>query len=132
MTSYTDEEFGTYCLRTSGIYGAEETPSSADLEWVVAQNESEIAMLGTIGLPIWNGSELSVPTEYRNPLARRCILAWIPSFGLVDIATATLAMRESERYLTVMAGPTVRTPSNLKANDAGVGRRRYYNPTTGQ
>ena len=132
MTSYTDEEFGTYCLRTAGLYGAEETPSSADLEWVVAQNESEIAMLGEIGLPIWNGSELSVPVEYRNPLARRCILGWLPSFGLIDIATATLAMREAERYLTIMASPKVRSPAALNTNDAGTGRYSRFNYSTGQ
>lgn len=130
MTNYTDEEFGTYSLRTAGLLGAEETASAADLEWVMSQNESEIMMLANINLPIWNGSNLSVPVEFRNPLARRCALAWLPSYGLIDLASATMAMREAERYLTMMAAPRLK-PLALNANDSGAGRRPLFNYTTG-
>lgn len=117
MTSLTDTEFGTYSLRTAGILGAEETATSADLEWVMSQNEAEIMTLSSINLPIWNGSNLSVPVEFRNPLARRCALAWLPSFGLIDLASATMAMREAERYLTLLSATRLK-PLELRTNDA--------------
>lgn len=88
-------------------------------------------MLASIGLPIWNGSDMSVPLEYLAPLSRRVSLAVAPSFGLTDTATASLAMREAERYLTMMAAPRGSTPLLLRTNDATGRRPVRFNYTTG-
>jgi hypothetical protein len=105
MTTYSQSDLATRVLRDLGLIGAEEVPSAADLQWSAETVGSEVALLGSIGLPIWNGSDLSVPLEYLAPLSRRIGLAVAPSFGLLDTASAQLAMREAERYLTVMANP---------------------------
>lgn len=105
MTTYTEDELATRILKDLGLIGAEETPSAADLEWAKETAASEIALLAALGLPIWNGSELSIPQEYLTTLSRRVGLAVAPSFGLTDSVTATQAMREAERQLTELAAP---------------------------
>src|SRR6185369_1157219 len=94
MTIYSQSDLATRVLRDLGLIGAEEVPSAADLQWSVETVGSEVALLGSIGLPIWNGSDLSVPLEYLAPLSRRVGLAVAPSFGLIDTASAQIAMRE--------------------------------------
>src|ERR1051325_5848341 len=84
MTIYSQSNLATRVLRDLGLIGAEEVPSAADLQWSVETVGSEGAILGSIGLPIWNGSDLSVPLEYLAPLSRRVGLAVAPSFGLID------------------------------------------------
>lgn len=123
MTTYTQADLATRTLKDLGLIGAEETPNAADLIWAEETVGSEVAMLGSIGLPIWNGSDLSVPLEYLAPLSRRIGLAIAPSFGLMDPASAQLAMREAERYLTVMASPRGGNPLPLRSNDAMPRRR---------
>ena len=118
MTTYSQSDLATRVLRDLGLIGAEEVPSAADLQWSEETASSEVALLSSIGLPIWNGSDLSVPLEYLAPLSRRIGLAVAPSFGLLDTASALLAMREAERYLTVMANPRGGQPLPLVANDA--------------
>lgn len=113
MTTYTDDEFATRVLKDLGMVGAEETPSSADLEWAKETAASEILMLNAIGLPIWNGSEVTVPQEYLTILSRRVGLALAASYGMIDIAAAQMAMREAERYLTILASPRT-TPLPLR------------------
>jgi hypothetical protein len=133
MTTYSQSDLATRMLKDLGLVGAEETPSAPDLEWAQETVGSEIAMLGTIGMPIWNGSDMAVPQEYLTPLSRRCGLAVAPSFGLMDAATAQLAMREAERYLTVMANPRAGKPLPLITNDAKPRRYNYgFNFSTGQ
>src|SRR5690349_10482814 len=100
MTTYTEAELATRTLHDLGLVAADETPSAADLAWTIETNASEVAMLSAIGIPIWNGSEISVPQEYFTILSRRCGLAVAPGFGLADLATAQMAMRDIERYLT--------------------------------
>lgn len=132
MTTYSQSDLATRVLKDLGLVGASETPSSADLAWSIETNASEIAMLSRIGIPIWNGSDMAVPGEYLTILSRRCGLAIAPSFGLTDIATAQLAMREAERYMTLMVGsPSIASPRLLKANDA-TGKAGWFNFTTGQ
>lgn len=108
MTTYTDDDLATRVLKDLGLVASEETPSSADLEWCKETNASEVGMMAAKGIPIWNGSETSVPQEYLTILSRRLGLAVAPSFGLTDLATATAAMELVERDLRRlgMTGPT--------------------------
>lgn len=124
MTTYSRSDLATRILKDLGLIGAEETPSAIDLEWAGETVDGEVALLGAIGLPIWNGSELDVPQEYLTPLSRRIGLALAPSFGLMSSADALASMREAERYLTIMANPSTR-PLLLVANDAAPGRGRF-------
>ena len=133
MTTYTDEELATRVLRDLGLYGAEETPSDADLQWTIETNSAEIASLSAIGIPVWNGSDLTIPQEYLTILSRRCGLAVAPSFGLVDLAAAQMAMREAERTLTMMASPRgAINPQQTYTNDAKPDRGSQFNFATGR
>lgn len=128
---YSLSDLATRTGRDLGLIGSEETPSAPDLDWLQETCSGEIAMLGAIGLPIWNGADVAIPQEYLTPLSRRIGLAVAPSFGLMDQASAQMAMREAERYLTVMAAPRLANPATLKTNDSGVGRASF-NFTTGR
>ena len=130
MTTYSQTDLATRVLKDLGLVGAGETPSSDDLADVIEIVGSEVAMLASIGLPIWNGSDLSVPLEYLAPLSRRIGLAIAPAFGLTDPASAQLAMREAERYLTIMAAPRGASPLPMRTNDAKSGSSSF-NFTTG-
>lgn len=113
-TSYTTAEMATRVLRDLGLVAAEETPSDADLSWATETVQSEIAMMAAKGIPIWNGSDASVPLEYLSLLSRRIGLALAPSFGLTDISQATLAMRAAEDDLRIL-GMTQGTGVTLEA-----------------
>lgn len=129
MTTYTQAELATRMLRDLGLIGAEETPSAADLEWAEETIGSEVPMLASLGLPIWNGSELSVPQEYLTLISRRCGAAIAPSYGLMTQADAIAVMELSERNLTLLAAPRGAMPLLLNANDST--RGRSFNFTTG-
>lgn len=131
MTTYSRSDLATRVLKDLGLIPAEETISAVDLEWAGETVDGEVAMLGSIGLPIWNGSEMAVPQEYLTPLSRRIGLALAPSYGLMSPAEAQLAMREAERYLTVMAHPRGGRPLTLVTNDAAPPRGSHFNFTTG-
>jgi hypothetical protein len=118
MTTYSQPDLATRVLKDLGLVGADETPSADDLAWATETVSSEVAMLSAIGIPIWNGSDMVVPNEYLTVLSRRIGLAVAPSFGLTDLATAQLAMREAERYLTIMAAPRSASPLSLRTDDA--------------
>lgn len=132
MTTYSQSDLATRVLRDLGLVEANETPNATDLAWAEETVSSEVAMLAAIGLPIWNGSDMSVPLEYLTALSRRIALAVAPSFGLVDLATATLAMREAERYLTILASPRGATPLALRTNDATGYRSSTFNFASGR
>lgn len=132
MTVYSDTEFATRVLRDLGLVGAEETPSSADIAWAKQTAASEIALLAAINLPIWNGSDMAVPLEYLTTLSRRVGLAVEPSFGRTTIAEAQMAMREAERYLTLLVNPRITSPRILTTNDATGNRRSSFDFATGQ
>lgn len=132
MTTYSKADLATRVLKDLGLVGADETPSAADQEWAEETVGSEVQMLSDIGLPIWNGSEMAVPESYLTILSRRVGLAVAPSFGLMDIATAQLAMREAERYLTILAAPRGASPLTLRTNDAISGRGGGFNFTSGR
>lgn len=103
MTTYTKADLATRVLKDLGLVGADETPSAADQEWAEETVSAEIAMLESIGMPIWNGSVMAVPEHYLTILSRRIGLAIAPSFGLSDIATATMAMQSVELTLRQLA-----------------------------
>lgn len=133
MTTYTSTELATRVMHDLGLIGAEEDPSDADLQWVIETNNAEIAMLGTIGLPIWNGSSLSVPQEYLTVLSRYCGLAVAVSFGLMKMTEAEAARREYERKLTLMASPNgAVNPRPISTNDARPQRTSGFVYATGQ
>ena len=131
MTTYSQTDLATRVLKDLGLVGATEDPSAEDLAWAIETVSSEVAMLSAIGLPIWNGSDMAVPNEYLAPLSRRIGLAVAPSFGLMRLDQAQLAMREAERYLTVMAAPRGANPLPMRANDA-MRRGPRYSFSTGQ
>lgn len=131
MTTYSQTDLATRVLKDLNLIAADETPSASDLEWAIETVSSEVAVLASIGMPIWNGSDMAVPLEYLTTLSRRIGLAIAPSFGLADPATAQLAMREAERVLTIMAAPRGVTPRLLSSNDA-MPSRGGFNFTTGR
>ena len=129
MTTYTEDQFATRVLKDLGIIGAEETPSSADLEWAKETAASEISLLAATGIPIWNGSEVAIPQEYLSTLSRRVCLAVAPSYGSTDMVAAQNAMREAERSLTILAAPRSR-PLSLRTDVPA--RGGAFNFTTGR
>ena len=104
MTVYTATQLATRVLKDLGLVGADETPSATDLAWSAQTCEAEIGLLAAKSIPIWNSGDDLIPHEYLTTLSRRIGLAVAPSFGLTDIATATLAMRAAEEDLRILGG----------------------------
>jgi hypothetical protein len=129
MTTYTDDEFATHCLRGLGLIAAEETPTSADLGFAKTVNAAEIATLSAVGIPIWNGSNLAVPLEYLGPLSRYCSLALRPAFGLENAAQAEQERELLIRTLEKMAAPRF-APLTVRTDDAKRGGP-WFNFTMG-
>lgn len=130
MTTYSKRDLATRVLKDLGLVGADEEVPADDQAWAEETVGAEVQMLSRIGLPIWNGSEIAVPEEYLTVLSRRVALAIAPSFGLMDVASAQMAMREAERYLTIMAAPRV-VPLAMRTDDA-TRSRGAFNFTTGR
>lgn len=130
MTTYTQAELATRMLRDLGLIGAEEVPSAIDLEWAEETIGSEVPLLSALGLPIWNGSELSIPQEYLTLISRRVGLAVAPSFGLMSGPEAMAAMTLAEDKLTLLAAPRGVTPLTLRSDDST--RSSTFNWATGQ
>lgn len=108
MTTYTMAQLATRVLKDLGLIAAEETPSSADLAWATETAQSELLQMQARGINVWNGSVISIQQEYLSLLSRRIGLAMAPSYGLTDIATATVAMEAAELNLRRLGqvGPT--------------------------
>jgi hypothetical protein len=102
MTTYTGTQLATRVLKDLGLVGADETPTATDQAWAEQTVEAEIGLLAAKGIPIWNGGEDSIPHEYLTTISRRIGLALAPSFGLSDVATATIAMRAAEDDLRIL------------------------------
>ena len=107
-TIYSIEELATRVLRDLGLGGAEETPTAADMAWAIETCQSEIQLLLGKSIPLWNGSNIAIPLQYYTTVSRRCGLAVATAFGLIDVASATVAMEAAERDLRILAmtGPT--------------------------
>lgn len=118
MTTYNETELATRVLRDLGLVGADEAPSASDLAWAMETCAAEIDLLASINLPIWNGSDMAIPQGYLTILSRRIGLAVAPSFGLLSMNEAQQAMREAERYLTLLASPRGGRPLLSRTDDA--------------
>jgi hypothetical protein len=97
--SFSLTDLATRVLKDLGLIAAEEVPSANDLSWAQETVSSEVALLGAIDMPIWNGSDLSVPIEYLTPLSLRIGARIAPSFGLMTPAQAVQAMQATEQDL---------------------------------
>lgn len=102
MTTFTQAELAVRVLRDLGLYGAEETPSSADQEWAEQTISSEILLLAAKDIPIWDGGQTSIPEDYLTALSRRLGLAIGPSFGLFTLVEAEQAMVLAEQNLRIL------------------------------
>lgn len=125
MTTYSQTDLAERMLKDLGLLGAEEVPSAADLQWANETVSSEVGLLSALDLPIWNGSEMSVPREYLTLLSLRCGLALAPSFGLMSQAESMVAKEAAERNLTVLAAPRGALPLLARADESTRGQGRY-------
>lgn len=125
MTTYSQTDLAERMLKDLGLLGAEEVPSAADLQWANETVSSEVGLLSALDLPIWNGSEMSVPREYLTLLSLRCGLAIAPSFGIMSQADSMVAKEAAERNLTVLAAPRGAMPLIARADDSTRGRSGY-------
>lgn len=103
MTTYSLSDMATRVLKDLGLIGAEETPSAADLDWAQETVTSDVALLSALDMPIWNGSELSVPQEYLTALSARIGLTMAVSFGLMSLADAERSKPIAEMNLIKLA-----------------------------
>jgi hypothetical protein len=129
--SYSETDLATETLRSPGLLGIDETLSAAEYDDTIRSNRSVIATLNTIGLPIWNGSEIDVPEEYFVELAMRCSLPLQFKNGLIGHADMLSMIEASEARLTVMAAPRGAKPLPSNTNESTGFRRGYYNWQTG-
>lgn len=131
MTVYTESDLATETLKSAALVEIDGVLSAAEFVDVVRSNGSVIQMLGKIGLPIWNGSEIDVPEEYFIELALRCSLPIQFKNGLVNHAEMLSLIEASEMRLTVMAAPRGSMPLIASSNES-TGGRPFYNWQTGQ
>lgn len=104
--SYTQTQLGTRVLRDLGLYGPDETPTDDDLQDAFEVITSEVAAMTVRGLPIWNGSDTSVPPEYLTALSRRLGLSVGVSFGVFTMVEAIVGIEPSEHYLRQLSSKT--------------------------
>lgn len=129
MTTYSETDLITEAYRVPGLLGIDETPSAAEVEDARVTNASVIAAMDKIGIPIWNGSVISVPEEYFIELAIRCSLPIQHKCGLIDTATYLSLVDAAEQRLIVMASPRGSDPLLLSSNES-TGRRWWPNTMT--
>lgn len=116
--SYTQSDLITRMLRDLGLIDASEVPSAEDYEFVAQTIEADVATLSALGLPIWNGSEISIPLEYLIPISKRLGLSVAPAFGLMDALSAEAAKVTMEQSLTIMSNPRGAIPYPLRTDDS--------------
>jgi hypothetical protein len=100
---FTLAQLAARVLHDLGMVGADETPSSADLEWAKETCSSEIDLMAAKSIVIWNGDEESIPNEYLTTLSRRICLAVAPSFGLSDVATSSQMIVALEKEIRAIS-----------------------------
>ena len=130
MTTYSETDLATETLKSAGVVEIDGVLTAAEFADATRSNASVVGMLGKIGLPIWNGSELAVPEEYFIELALRCSLPIQFKNGLITHAEMLGLIEASETRLTVMAAPRGAMPLLASTNES-TGRRGYYNWQTG-
>jgi len=92
MATFSKTELATRVLKDLGLVSAEETPSAADIAFAIQTADSEIALMETDDIRIWNGDSSTIPLEYLTALSRRIGLAVGPGFGLFTIVDAEKAI----------------------------------------
>lgn len=102
MTVYTNAQLATRMLKDLGLTDGGEAPSAVDLAWAIQTVSAELELLRSKNIILWDTGEDAIPTKYLTVLSRRIGLAVAPSFGLSDIATATVAMEVAERDLRIL------------------------------
>ena len=130
MTTFTESDLATETLKSASIVEIDGVLSASEFADVTRSNGSVIQMLGKIGLPIWNGSEIDVPEEYFVELALRCSLPIQFKNGLIGHAEMLGLIEASEMRLVVMAAPRGAMPLIASSNES-TGRRGFYNWQTG-
>ncbi len=103
MTTYTKSDMAIRILRDTGLVGAEETPSAADLVFAEETLSSEFDLMAAKGLAIWDGSENEIPNSYYTTLSRRVALVLAPSFGLGTLVDSSNAIPLVERDLRIIS-----------------------------
>jgi hypothetical protein len=103
MTTHTKEELAIRMLRDLGLLGADETASSADIDWAEETIDATFAALQRKGIRIWDSSTDAIPDEYFVLLSQRIGLDVGPAFGLMSIAEATAAKPLLEADLRALA-----------------------------
>lgn len=131
MTTFTETDLATETLRSPGLLDIEGTLSAAEYDDVTRSNQSVVLMLNTIGIPIWNGSEIAVPEQYFVELALRCSLPIQFKNGLISHAEMLSLIDASEARLTTMAAPRGAMPLLARSNES-TGGRPAYNWQNGQ
>lgn len=118
MTTYSESDLATETLRSAGLIASDETPDAVDLLDAEQSNRSVIAMMTSLGLPIWNGSVIAVPEEYLIELSIRLSMPLRLKNGMIDEATYMQLVEASEARLTVMAAPRGSAPLELSTNES--------------
>lgn len=131
MTTYSESDLATETLRSPGLTGIDETLSAAEYADVTQSNRSVITMLNTIGLPIWNGSEIEIPEEYFVELALRCSLPQQFKNGLITHGEMLAMIEASETRLIVMAAPRGAFPLLASSNESTGDRWSNYKRYSG-
>lgn len=129
MTSFSSTDLATETMRACGLTSIEEPLNAVEFTDVVQSNGSVIQMLSSIGLPIWNGSEIDVPEPYFIELALRCSLPIQFKNGLISHAEMLSLIEASEARLTVMAAPRGSMPLISSTNES-TGQRPGWWPYT--
>jgi hypothetical protein len=130
VTTYTESDLATETLKSAGIVEIDGVLTASEFVDVTRSNGSVVQMLGKIGLPIWNGSEIDVPEEYFIELALRCSLPIQFKNGMIDHAGMLSLIEASETRLVVMAAPRGAMPLLASSNES-TGGRPFYNWQTG-
>lgn len=130
MTTYTESDLATETLKCANLVDIDGVLSAAEYVDTVRSNGSVVQMLGKIGLPIWNGSEIDVPEEYFIELALRCSLPIQFKNGMIDHAGMLSLIEASEMRLVVMAAPRGAMPLISSTNESTGNRRGIYNRTS--
>lgn len=118
MTTFTESDLATETLRSASLIGSEEVPSAVDLLDTEQSNSSVLATMATIGLPIWNGSEIEVPNEYFVELSIRLSMPLRLKYGMIDEITYLKLVDAAETRLTVMAAPRGAAPLEMSTNES--------------
>lgn len=131
MTTYSRVDLATTILLDEGLIGAEETPSAIDLDWAYQKIDTVIPLITALDLPVWNGSEFSIPPQYM-PVLSEYIGTYIArSYGEMGVAEAIAAREALERTLVILASPRGAIPLVSRSDDSTRARGRY-NWNTGQ